>query len=113
MINFLNNIWIAISTPNPELIKILSIPLAFIESSLTLYLLTAIFNFKPKNKEKILYITSAAIISLISMFFLKSPINVIFNYISSFIIIYAIFKTNAIIPVIGGLVPSFIFSIAA
>lgn len=111
MINFLNNIWIAISTPNPELIKILSIPLAFIESSLTLYLLTAIFNFKPKNKEKILYITSAAIISLISMFFLKSPINVIFNYISSFIIIYAIFKTNAIKTVIAGLLPSFIFSI--
>lgn len=52
MINFLNNIWISISTPNPELIKILSIPLAFIESSLTLYLLMAIFNFKPKNKEK-------------------------------------------------------------
>lgn len=112
MINFLNNIWIAISTPNPELIKILSIPLAFIESSLTLYLLTAIFNFKPKNKEKILYITSAAIISLISMFFLKSPINVIFNYISSFIIIYAIFKTNAIKTIIAGLLPSFIFSIA-
>lgn len=112
MINFLNNIWISISTPNPELIKILSIPLAFIESSLTLYLLTAIFNFKPKNKEKILYITSAAIISLISMFFLKSPINVIFNYISSFIIIYVIFKTNAIKTVIAGLLPSFIFSIA-
>ena len=75
MTDFLNNLWVAVSTPNPALVKVLSIPLAFIESSLTLYLITSIFSFKAEKKEKILYIVSAALISLISMFFLKSPIN--------------------------------------
>lgn len=111
MTDFLNNLWVAVSTPNPALVKVLSIPLAFIESSLTLYLITSIFSFKAEKKEKILYIVSAALISLISMFFLKSPINLIFNYISSFIIIYLIFKRNIIKTVISGLLPSFIFTI--
>lgn len=111
MTDFLNNLWVAVSTPNPALVKVLFIPLAFIESSLTLYLITSIFSFKAEKKEKILYIVSAALISLISMFFLKSPINLIFNYISSFIIIYLIFKRNIIKTVISGLLPSFIFTI--
>ena len=111
MTDFLNNLWVAISTPNPGLVKALSIPLAFIESSLTLYLITSIFSFKTEKKERILYIVSAALVSLISMFFLKSPINLIFNYISSFIIIYLIFKRNIIKTVIAGLLPSFIFTI--
>lgn len=74
-------------------------------------MITSIFSFKAEKKEKILYIVSAALISLISMFFLKSPINLIFNYISSFIIIYLIFKRNIIKTVISGLLPSFIFTI--
>ena len=111
MTDFLNNLWVAVSTPNLALVKVLSIPLAFIESSLTLYLITSIFSFKAEKKEKILYIVSAALVSLISMFFLKSPINVIFNYMSSFIIIYLIFKRNIIKTVIAGLLPSFIFTI--
>lgn len=30
MTDFLNNLWVAVSTPNPALVKVLSIPLAFI-----------------------------------------------------------------------------------
>lgn len=44
MTDFLNNLWVAVSTPNPELIKILSIPLLiFLEIPLTLYMLKSIF----------------------------------------------------------------------
>ena len=111
MTNFLNNIWISISTPNPGLIKILSIILVFIEIPLTLYLLTSIFNFTASKKQKIFYIATSITVSIISMFCIPNPFNIVFNYISSFIIIYAIFKTNAIKTVIAGLLPSFIFSI--
>lgn len=31
MTDFLNNLWVAVSTPNPELVKVLSIFLLFIE----------------------------------------------------------------------------------
>ena len=111
MTNFLNNIWISISTPNPGLIKILSIILVFIEIPLTLYLLTSIFNFTASKKQKISYIATSITVSIISMFCIPNPFNIVFNYISSFIIIYTIFKTNAIKTVIAGLLPSFIFSI--
>lgn len=37
MTNFLNNIWISISTPNPGLIKILSIILVFIDPINTIF----------------------------------------------------------------------------
>ena len=55
MTDFLNNLWVAVSTPNPELVKVLSIFLLFIEIPLTLYLLSSIFNFKPNKKQKVLY----------------------------------------------------------
>lgn len=45
--NILNNLWLAISTPNEELISILSIPLLiFIEAPLNFLLISNIFNIK-------------------------------------------------------------------
>lgn len=52
MTDFLNNLWVAVSTPNDLAIKILCVLLIFIEIPLTLYLLTSIFNFKPTRKQK-------------------------------------------------------------
>ena len=111
MMEFLNNIWVALNTPNDGLMNILSIPLAFIESSLTLYLLTAVFSPKLSTKKKLLYIITSAVVSIISLLFLKSPFNVIFNYVISFVIIYTIFRTNTIKTIIATILPSFVFTI--
>lgn len=111
MIEFLNNIWVALSTPNEGLVKILSAPLIFIESSLTLYLLTAVFNLKLPTKKKLLYIIVSAVVSIISILFLKSPFNIIFNYVCSFIIIYTIFRTTALKTIIASILPSLVFTI--
>ena len=57
MTDFLNNLWVAVSTPNPELIKILSIPLLiFLEIPLTLYMLKSIFNITTNKRQNLLYI---------------------------------------------------------
>ena len=111
MIEFLNNIWVALSTPNEGLVKILSAPLIFIESSLTLYLLTAVFNLKLPTKKKLLYIIVSAVVSIISILFLKSHFNIIFNYVCSFIIIYTIFRTTALKTIIASILPSLVFTI--
>lgn len=111
MMEFLNNIWVALSTPNEGLVKMLSIPLAFIESSLTLYLLATVFSLKLSTKKKILYIITSAVVSIISLLFLKSPFNIIFNYVISFVIIYTIFRTTTIKTIIATILPSFVFTI--
>lgn len=112
MTDFLNNLWVAVSTPNPELIKILSIPLLiFLEIPLTLYMLKSIFNITTNKRQNLLYIVITSLVTILSGFFIPSPFNVIINYLASFIIIYCIFKTNAVKTLLGGLLPSFIFTI--
>ncbi len=112
MTEFFNNIWIALSTQNQGLIKLLSIPLAFLESSLILYFICTILNLKILNREKILYIICTALVSLISLFFLSSPFNIIFNYISLFIVIHFTLKTNLLRTIIAAILPSLLFLIA-
>lgn len=108
MTDFLNNLWVAVSTPNPELIKILSIPLLiFLEIPLTLYMLKSIFNITTNKRQNLLYIVITSLVTILSGFFIPSPFNVIINYLASFIIIYCIFKTNAVKTLLGGLLPKF------
>lgn len=111
MMEFLNNIWVALSTPNEGLVKILSAPLLFIEIPLTLYLIISIFNLKTTRKQNLLYIGITIALCTISLYCLQSPYNIIFNYISSFIVIYTIFKTNAIKTIVASVLPSFVFTI--
>lgn len=111
MMEFLNNIWVALSTPNEGLVKILSAPLLFIEIPLSLYLIISIFNLKTTKKQNLLYIGITIALCTISLFCLNNPYNIIFNYITSFIVIYAIFKTSAIKTIIASVLPSFVFTI--
>ena len=61
----LNNLWIAISTPNEELINIIAIPLLFAEIYLMLSLSTSILNVSSSRKEKIVYILIISFVTLI------------------------------------------------
>lgn len=70
--NILNNLWLAISTPNEELISILSIPLLiFIEAPLNFLLISNIFNIKFSKKQSILYIFTTGIIAVIANLFMN------------------------------------------
>ncbi len=88
----LNNIWIAISTPNEELINVLMTLATFVEAILIMFLFTSLLNIKPNNKQKITYISISIITSLISMYLIPNPFNVFFNNIIMFILFYTIFK---------------------
>lgn len=112
MSNFLNNLWVAVSTPNPLLLKILSVPMSFLlEAPLSLYLIISIFNIQVSKKKKLFYIISSATLSNICTFLLPSPSNIIINYLALFLIIHFMFKTNAIKTILAGLLPNFVFTI--
>ena len=109
---FLNNIWTAISTPNETLITLLSIPLLiFIEAPLTFYLISNFFNIKFSKKQAFIYIASTVITALIANYVIAWPFNIVLNYSSAFIILFFIMKLNFIQSLIATLFPSIVFNL--
>ena len=100
------------STPNPLLLKILSVPIGFLlEAPLSLYLIISIFNIQVSKKKKLSYIVLTAALSNICALLLPNPYNIIVNYLSLFLIIHFTFKTNAVKTILAGLLPTFVFTI--
>ncbi len=111
MMNFLNNIWLALSTPNESLVKTLTMLFVFLEIPLTLYLIISIFNLQTTKKQNILYIITSAMLAILSLCCIPSPFHLAFNYITSFVITRIIFKTSYIKTIIAAVLPSFVFTI--
>ena len=92
--DILNNIWNVISTPNMDLVNILCVFLIFIEAPLTFYFISTIFKFTYTNKQKYIYITLSALITIINTFIIPNPFNIILNYLMNIFIIYFIFRLS-------------------
>lgn len=107
----LNNMWIALTTPNETLISIILIPSAIIEGILTLIIFTSILNLETNKKQAIIYVIISSLITLISTYLLPSPLNTFINYISLFIIITLIFKTNVLQSFLAFIIPTIIFAL--
>lgn len=81
----LNNIWMALSTPNEMLTNIgTSFLILLVEAPLSLYLILSLFDIKATKKQSLLYILVFSIISILSKFIIESPFNVILNYVLEF-----------------------------
>lgn len=110
--NVLNNIWLALSTPNEELVKFFSIPLLMlIEAPLSFALISNIFNIKFETKQKLIYIIITGIIAVIANLFIGWPYNIIFNYATAFIILYFVMKLGFTKSTIATLFPSIVFNL--
>ena len=107
----LNNIWIAISTPNEGLINILTIPFTIIEAVLTAYLLHCILHISSTKKQKIIYIILFSISSIFTMYVISNPLNIFVNYIIMFFIVKIIFKVNNFKNFIGIVLSALIFAL--
>ena len=107
----LNNIWNALTTSNETLISIILIPSAIIEGILTLIIFTSVLNLKTNKKQSIIYVIISSLITLISTYFIPSPLNTFINYISLFIIITLIFKTNVLQSFLAFIIPTIIFAL--
>lgn len=107
----LNNIWSALTTPNETLTSLLIIPLFFVENFLILYLIITIFKINLTLKKKVLYILISSTISIITNFLIPSPLNMIFNYIALFTLMYLTFSMNLIKTLMALIIPTVVFAL--
>ncbi|MBQ2835300.1 MAG: GHKL domain-containing protein [Clostridia bacterium] len=111
MIQFLNNIWIALSSENVELVNLLSLPLFPVENFILMNLFLVILNVKTTLREKLLYVFAMSIISAISSYFIPSPINVLLNYTCMLFFIKIIFHLNLLKSFLSLIISIFIFGV--
>lgn len=90
----LNNLWIAISTPNEELINIIAIPGSVIENILIILLFTSLLNISSTINQKAIYVLFMSFVSLMMINFVKNPYNLFINYFIAIALIYALFKKS-------------------
>ena len=107
----LNNIWIAISTPNEGLINILMTLATFVEAILLMFLYTSLLNIKPNKKQKLIYFSILIVTSLISMYIIPNPFNIFFNYVVLFLIVKSIFKINNLENLLGVVLSALLFAL--
>lgn len=107
----LNNLWIALSTPNELLINLFAIPAGFIENYLLMKLFISLFNFQVTDKQKILYVLSITIAGFISMYIIPNPFNLVLNYIFMIALAYYIFKISLLKSAISILASVIMFNI--
>lgn len=107
----LQNVWIALTTENENLIGILSIPFCFIEAYVIMLLFTTFFNMEATNKSKFLYTISFSVLGCLSRFLIPDPYGTYINMILCFLLIMLIFKVNLLKALISEFLPSIIESV--
>lgn len=98
---FLNNLWIAFSTPNEGLINVVLFFAGFIEAYFLMSLFASIINITINKTKRIIYIIAIAIFLPISRFLIPSPFNIFINYLFVFASTKYLFKSNIIKTIIG------------
>lgn len=113
MTQFLNNIWIALSTETPILMSIIVIPLHFMESYLSMQIFLIIFNVTSQKSQKFWYVILTVVISILSNSFVFSPLNVILNYGCIIFLIKIIFKFSLLKSLVSLITSSFTFGLVS
>ena len=92
----LQTIWNALTSENEVLLNIVSIPMTFIELTLTLLLFTTLLNISFSKKQGIIYILCNLSVAILTSYFIPSPFNTFINIMAFPIFVYFILKTNAL-----------------
>ena len=101
----LQTIWTAITTPNQELINILTIPLSFIETTVSMLLFLTFFNIKSTKKQRWIHTVVISLLTLLSSFIIPKPYGTYITMIVWPIIIKLIFKTSVLKSILAELIP--------
>ena len=107
----LNNIWTAITTPNTQLVTVLSIPVLLIEATLTMYLFLSIMNFSSTKKQKIIYVLLTWITGILTMFVIPHPFNIFINYFLIILLQYLIFSNPFLKSIISSVLSLIIYNL--
>ena len=109
--NILNNIWVAISTPNEVLTNIMVSMSTFVENFLIMLLFLTILDIKSSKKQKLTYVISMSIVSILAVYILPSPFNILSNYFMMIIIAHLVFKNSWLKSSICIVLSSIIFTV--
>ncbi len=98
MLEILQTIWIALTTPNEGLTAIIfnkfGIPFVFIELTVNVLLFTTVLDIKCTKKQKILYVLLYALCVGIANTILEKPYSTYINMITCAILVYFIFNVS-------------------
>lgn len=92
--NFLNNIWLSITTENEMLTKIIGLPFIFIEVTISMLLFTSILRISASKKQKIIYVLITSLIGIICSTFIPKPYSNIITLIAMPITVMLVFKVG-------------------
>ena len=107
----LNNIWLALSTPNEKLLNALSIPMMIIENYLLMHLFISTLNISSTKVQRIRYIISMTFISLITMIFVPNPFNIFINYFMITLLQYLFFRNSILKSILSSVLCIGIFNL--
>ena len=102
---FLNNIWIALTTPNAQLIDIISIPLTMLELYLTMELFISLLNIDSTKKQKIIYLAITIPLGLFCNFFVPKPYSNLITLIVAPIAIKFVFNISIMKAILAEFLP--------
>lgn len=107
----LNNIWTAITTPNIQLLNIITIPIYFIEATLTMYLFLSIINLSSTRRQRIIYILLISLISIFTMLIIPNPFNIFINYFMTILLQCLIFSNPILKSIISSVLALVIYNL--
>ena len=94
--NFIQTIWSALTTPNDDLIKILSIPLTFLEFYIGMLFFTTVLNIETTKKSRLIFTIVYVTIASILVFVFPNSSYVFINIILLPVLAFFILKTSVI-----------------
>lgn len=107
----LNNLWLAVSTPNETLMNIMTIPLILIEGYLIFSLFTSILNISSSKKQSITCISLFSSIAIFSTYVLPDVFNIFFNYFMMILTVCLIFKISFLKSTVSIVASALIFNV--
>ena len=102
---FLNNIWIALTTQNAQLIDIISIPLTMLELYLTMELFISLLSIDSTKKQKIIYLAITIPLGLFCNFFVPKPYSNLITLIVAPIAIKFVFNISIMKAILAEFLP--------
>lgn len=90
----LQTIWTALTTPNEGLLRIIGIPLNFLEAYIAMILFTTILNIESTSKRRLIYVLVFGLIGNISTFLIPSSYKIFFTMILWAVLVYFILQAS-------------------
>ena len=101
-------IWNALISENELLVKIVCLPLTFIEAYLYMILFLTLLNIKSNSKQQTIFVLSFSLVALLNLFIGDTSYYTFFNIISCPLLIMLIFKTTFIKAILSEIITYFI-----